>query len=542
MYDINSNKKIVTDFAQKVTDVASALLFCQKIDINKVKRERKYVRRLNMIILKRLSKYFLLFIFIFMIGNIMLAGMVMDKSYHEIANSIYSSLDSVATIKGATFYETHQSEEEYYVLYEETMNYLNECSKDEAVTFASISTMLEHVKIKEVYGRSIGNFNCTSCVEWKDEYSYQNNFDLIGTNTPELIDEITKHIQLSEGRYFTSEEIENKYVAIIPENLVDKAGNVLQVGDLITIEINRFEHHSVLDEIDESHFIVPKIQLEIVGKFKVIDEKHDINPYPYSDKIYVPNQVVENYSNLIIQSYEKALGIKDLMSVESEYDFPYFLPCTILPPYFELRSFKDMEEFKGRCERLLSIQPNIDKYYKVVTTNDTITRILEPLQSVERIPKILMTTAFVSMGLILFLFIGLFISRSSHEIALYCALGQKKSKIMMKYCGEIFIVVFISFLGIRITAQSGSEFISNKMIENIVIEENERDEYYYFESGQNLLDPNQLENEDITKNMKIKLTNKDYLLCGGYIFIISMIGCIFIIIKILRTNVKDLLL
>ena len=37
MYDINSNKKIVTDFAQKVTDVASALLFCQKIDINKVK-------------------------------------------------------------------------------------------------------------------------------------------------------------------------------------------------------------------------------------------------------------------------------------------------------------------------------------------------------------------------------------------------------------------------------------------------------------------------------------------------------------------------
>ena len=194
---------------------------------------------------------------------------------------------------------------------------------------------------------------------------------------------------MTERRNFTKDEIENGNVAIIPENLVDEEGKILKVDDYITIEYRRCESDIYREIIDNTDFESPTLVLKIVGKFKVIDEKHDIEPYPYSYKIYAPNHIVENYSNMIMSSYENALNIDNLMNLKSEYYFPVFLPNTILSPYFVLNSFEEADEFKERTEALLNKQTNIKDYYQVVTNNDTVIRILKPLESIDKISNIL---------------------------------------------------------------------------------------------------------------------------------------------------------
>lgn len=502
--------------------------------------------------IKKIIQNILLILIIFLLGNTLISGITIYKTVNNITNDIYSSFTTLVTIQGESFYETHQEDNTYYRDYEEYKTLINELSKDERVKFSSINTMLNYCYLEDIIGRSTSENYDASIFNNEENFIYYQFISeadtfglggLIGTNTSELIDELTNHIELVDGRYFTEEEIANSNVAIIPYNLVTKNGDILQVGDTITVHGNLSGPNYIRDELFEKGYQVPTVELEVVGTFKVIDKEHDTPPYDYCSRIYTTNKVVENFSNQIISSIEEFTNINDLMQVESDEYFPYFLPNTILPPYYELNNYKDVEEFVQKCNQLLSETNYIKDYYVIISTNDTINRIVEPLEGVEKMANVFAKASFIALGILMFLIVGLFTKNRTKEIAIYRALGQSNKKIILKFCGEIMLTIIISLGCIQLCAPSISSFISNKLIETINIEEKlQENNLDYFSSGQYILDPLQKENDDIFKNFEIEITNKEYLICSGYIMVISLLGCGLIIIKIIRTNVKDALL
>lgn len=521
-----------------MTDVASPLLFLYEIMYKKNEKGSKCKGEICMKF--RLHRYLLIIIIVFVLGNTLITGLSFEKSLNQLSHQIYESFDTLATIQGDSFYETHQSAETYYRDYNEYKELLEKISEEKEVEFSSIGYLLEHIHLTNAVGRSTGIYN--DVTQYDSDLGYfpftsgdNLGADLIGTNTAELIDELTDHILLTDGRHFNSEEIDHDLVAIIPNNLVNESGNPIKTGDTISIQGDLSGPNYIRDDLYGQGYSVPALDLLVVGMYRVINIEEDVPPFKYSNRIYVPNKVLEDYSNMVIKSIEDFMGVDDIMKLESEEYFPYFLPNAIMPPYFKLKSYEDAVIFQEKCEQLLNNTTYIKENYKIVTTNDSITRIIEPVSSIEKIAGIIKNSSFIALGLILFIIMGFFIRNSTYEIAIYRALGQKKSKIIIKFCGEIIISILIAFLSIRLTAPKVTAFISHTIMESVEIEENMVNEQYWMES-------NQIENKELFKDFNIEPDNQEYLFCGIYLLIVSLSGCIFMILKIIKTNVKDILL
>ena len=484
--------------------------------------------------LKRLVLYIVLFLMIFTLGNSLIFGLSIGNTVTSITNNIYASFDTVATIHSEPF-------EKYYQYFDEYKDIVENLANEEEVKFASINYFLQNVQIPTAVGRSKQEGN--SCKEYCS-YNYDElgnkkplYLDLMGLNTIEIVDELLGYIELVEGRYFTSDELTNTNVAIIPYDLVDENGNVFEIGDKIVIKNKQYQPDDLKRAISSKNIIEPSYELEIIGKYKVLDEEYTYPPYSYSDRIYVSNKLVEQFSNAVVDTYEEALEVDNLLE-NDKYYVSYFLK----EPYFKLNSFEEANIFKEKVNSLFSKIPEIKDYYQCIVTNETIERILEPIQSIEKMIDTIKYGSFISLGIIILLIILLFINNSNHEIAIYYALGLDKIKIIMKFCQKILLITFISLICIRISAPVISTYLSDKTLELIVVEEKDIENNNNISSTQLILDPNLVENKDILKDFKVEITNSEYLICSIYVIVINSLGCIFMIIKILKTNVKELLM
>ena len=494
-----------------------------------------------------LIRNFILSIIVISLGTFFISSLTLVKEIHNIKNEIYESFETIATIQGATFYSTHKNATTYYDSYNEYKNVINELS--EHAQFLSVNYMLDYCIIQNVYGRTEQSNDAFYFNYELNYYPFDdgNNYygvNLIGTNTSELIDELTNHITLTDGRYFTAQEIEKENVVIIPNNLVNENGNKIEIGDYISVQAKLSGPDLLKENLYNNGFIEPSIQLKVIGMYEVVDVIHDVPPYMYSTRIYTSNRIVEEYSNLMIKSIEQLLNVDDLMEIESEDYFPYFLPNTILPPYYKLNNYEEAIKFREKAEYLLSNTVYIKENYKVVTTNETIDRIIEPINSINKLASLVLIITLISLGGILFSFITLFAKKRTHEIAIYRALGMKKRIIIIRYCMEILFAVMIGFAGIKIFVPQVRDWMSNQIINYIKVEDNNQDniDWDYFASGQYLLDPKQIENKNIAEEMNLSITYKEYLFCYGYILIITLLGYICIIVKVLKTKVKDILM
>lgn len=477
-----------------------------------------------------------LIILVSIVGVTFINSFSISKYIKNVKTDIYKTLGVVATVKGDSYYGTHETAKTYYDAYNEYKIFISNIVKHDKVIFFSTNNLLEFVRLNDVNGSKkeiIGtnDFNYELGYYEFDENSY--GVDLIGIDKSELIDEKTNHIRLTKGRYLTKEEIIDSNSCIILEGFVNSDGKEIEIGDTIKINGTITGPDNIKNDLKQRNFTEPVKELKVVGMFEVIDKKHDIPPYEYSSRIYVSYNLVENYSKEFISSVEKFTGINDLLRDENQGYFNYFLPVTNLPSFIQLSSFEDIEEYKTYCENLLNKTTYIKDKYRFITTSDTAERIVEPVDSIVKIANIIKLITIFALGFVDILLIRSFVLNNAKEIAIYQALGKAKNKILLQYICELSIIVIIAFAGIGLTAPFANDYIINQIKNNIKIENNDEsilvDDYLI--SGENILNPNQIDYEVIIRNIESISLSKEYIVCYIYIFSISTISCYYYLSK-----------
>jgi len=314
--------------------------------------------------------------------------------------------------------------------------------------------------------------------EWAiDTWSLSNHFDtylekfwLRGTQNPIPLDFAAGLVELTEGRSFTQEEIDDlSYVAIVSQGFLD--ANNLTLGSSFELDYNVYREPD--DFTMSSDFYSREnllhsetITLEIVGIFEkelIGDYIHHIHThFDILSRIYVPNMLTESLSETWLEIMTRAYPEKMALRLAERED-----PEAIIDPrsvLFLLEDPVDLANFNSAATALLphawlTIEDRTDAYEVVAGSMSMMREISDGL-----IVGVLCATLTILSLLIL-----LFIIDRRKEIGIYLAMGEKKQKVFAQIAAEMIAPCVLAItLALFVGNILGGE-ISHIMIEQDVI-------------------------------------------------------------------------
>jgi len=258
---------------------------------------------------------------------------------------------------------------------------------------------------------------------------YQEGFDSFrvkGVFRPEVLDVETGIIELLEGRVFTAAEMatEPTFVAIVSE--VFAIENELVLGDTFTL------HAMAFDEEGQATIDVP-VALEIIGIFAPTVEMNQnassidiMNHIELNQLIYVPMNV----------SKSVALTIQDLHPDVAER-FTGFAYEDVL---FALYDPLDLEIFKEVASQLLP------EFWLMDDLTNVFAHMSSSMEIVRELASFIVLGAAVATLLVLGILITLFLYDRKHEIGIYLALGEKRSKVIGQMLIEVVLTACVAII------------------------------------------------------------------------------------------------
>jgi len=254
---------------------------------------------------------------------------------------------------------------------------------------------------------------------------YQEGFEsfwLKGIFRPEVLDVETGVIELLEGRAFTPEEmgIESAPVTIVSQAFAIE--NELVLGDTFTLYTLSY------DERGQATTDRP-IPLEIIGIFSptaIMDQDASwfdiMNHIDFNQLIYVPMNVVKSIA---------------LNSLESNPDdannFSGFAYEDVL---FSLYDPLDLEVFTETASQMLS------EFWLMDDLTNVYAHMSGSMEIVRDLASLIVIGVSIASLIVLGILITLFLYDRQHEMGIYLALGEKRSKVV----GQMLIEVVLTAL------------------------------------------------------------------------------------------------
>jgi putative ABC transport system permease protein len=296
-------------------------------------------------------------------------------------------------------------------------------------------------------------------------------FNLRGTHYAPVLPIEEGKLSLVEGRVFTEAEIaEGKLVAIIPDVVAET--NNLHVGDTIVL-INEIQDYSAMGGIDggseeatliDSHDVV----LEVIGIFTrnsgaedlVTEEPDqggprmiDFTESELFSTIYVPIKVAQDEDRFSMEGYQK-------IAEAAGEDWGYEGYSPFYSAMYLLNSIDDIESFDQAAQDLLP------DYYMVFSATSQYEQIAGPMKDIQRIMTIALIVAVIAALVIVSLVVVLFLRDRRREFGIYLSLGAKKPVILGQVLIEVLLVAVVA-LGISLfTGHLISGGLSQQMIDS----------------------------------------------------------------------------
>lgn len=423
-------------------------------------------------ITRRKGKSILFLIVVFILGNFMAASFSIQQATSNVEKNIKLQLGAKASIE--LDYELINKEAE---IAGENFSYDFEPLPKEVVEQVAALPEVKYYDYVGYLGLASDKYKM---VQPDDGFvgSGQNgytDFNITGITYPEISDVMEGKIEMTSGRVFTKEEVDNgSYVIVISEAFADLNG--LSVGDkmLMSNVIYDWSQNGAGEVIDkqDSNF-------EVIGIFKPlvreVSENADENEKwqetwrqnELDNRMYTTNTVVEQenifsstaYYKLNEEMYmEEGLTLEDYLKNSSNRNSPIF---TLNNPE-ELQTFVDQ------------VKPLLPQYYTVTTSADAYENIAGPLVTLEKLATMVLWGAMFVSVLVLGLVTVLFLRDRRHELGIYLALGDKKGKVFSQIIME---VVMISFVGLTLSLFTGNLLASS--LSDAFIANSQGDIMYY---------------------------------------------------------------
>lgn len=534
----------------------------------------KFFKRSIISIIRKPSKSLLLFLIVFLLGNLVCGSYAIMQSTISVRNDIKQKLGALITI--------HANDKLNDEINDYLLNYENKIVQE----MFDITDIFENISDNEdiQYSDYMYEYPSYESRDIVNPYEYANYSEVedidplvsvrvMGVIQPNFGDIKYERISITEGRTFTEEEINQKAnVIILNENfksvndtceyisreydsgdgeyyyVCNREQKELNIGDKITLvrqlRVPKFESISGFGYYDV--FYEVETEYEIIGFYKNLEELRDNSFTP---------SIVE-------------IDGKQVTTYTSAMDTNAYVPLTLLiDEYNEFQPYVD--EYRSANQKIrksnyiflnsMSIDLNdpdkLDMYVNTIkkeyadkgfinfeffTSRDTYDVVAGPVESLSTIANIVLIVSIIVSVVILTLVIVMFLKDRKHEIGIYVSLGEKKWKMITQIVLEVFI---ISMLAVSLSLLSGIKLgsvITDQVLESSLMQEEETMQLKLEEIGS--VNRENLQIDDVTEQITFTLDATYVISVYGISIVVILLSSIIPVMYVLRIEPKKILM
>lgn len=396
-----------------------------------------FLKRAFLSLARRKGKSLILLIIIFILSNVMAGSIAIGQASKNVERTIKLQLGANATVD--LDWEKMQNWNE------EQWNSMEYVTPEVADKIGSLSYVKYYDYSSEAY------INSTTLQQYDPnivEVPTMSYFPLRGVQYAPIMDIVNGNATLVNGRTFNETEVTNAdYVALISDK-VSELNNIF-VGDVImlTNTVSIYNPDGTMTETKRD------IALEIIGIFTPKVEQSTENnggwiDYTPFNRIYVPNGVVNAENRWMNEQYAIAYPDSNI-----KIDHVYITPT------FVLNNPEDVESFRTEAKNFLP------DYYKVTVSSDAYDSVAGPIKFIGSLSNIILYVAIGATILILSLVVILFLRDRKHELGIYLALGESKTKVVAQILIEVVSIALIAISLSLLTGNSIAKSTSQSMMD-----------------------------------------------------------------------------
>lgn len=414
-----------------------------------------FVKRLWLSITRRLTKSVILFLIVFLLGNVLCASIAIATSLGALQKSFMTQLGLKIDIV--------QDEQDNYLDYEAIKE--------------SIDGLLDNINSmakKNYFQYNDAQFLMTGFIS--ENLSFSNKYltnqfcdkpgslYLYGVSESQFVDANEKIVEIIEGRYFTEDEVTHAENVILLSDKFTYKQDEIKPGDVIQFE--RVIYDAKLNE-----FYRESVNYTVVGIFSKVQtlvnhDSYDINNY--DTYVYLPSTTLFNEYSTMKNLYQQYQGATDFTNIQLKH-------IKLKLKHINLKeSFEKSLDMKNP---LLAKNMSGKSLYIINTSEDLYQKLAVPLKSLENIAFFLRMSSSVGVTVLLGLSVFIFLKDRRYEIGILYSMGQRKVKIITQILLEVLI---IGMSAITLAMFSGQK-IGDMYAEKIVQNEIEANQYVYID-------------------------------------------------------------
>ena len=424
-------------------------------------------------ITRRKGKSFILFLVLFILGNVIAGAVAIQQSTANVERETKRKMGNVATVEmdwegfdkdHADVSEEERSQEDFY-------------PKPPALDVYKQIGQLSYVKQYDY--QMMGSLETKELKAYvPEDGSIQMGgqyFTLKGGNLTQPIDMKEGLIRLDEGEGLTEKDLNELTNAVLISKEVAELNN-LSVGDQLVWDIRTDtmmgggseivddeENDGTEETSDDSNSASFDYPVTIAGIFSVVkkdqsnqNDSSDQSGSQNSDTIWqVMDQINTFYaSNNLVLDYTKIQAEKVWgETIDEDADNFY-------QPIFVLNSTDDVEAFKQEAGALLP------QYYRVVANTDQYEQIAGGFTRLGVIANYIVIIASIATIFIISLVVLLFLRDRKQELGIYLSLGESRGKVIGQIVIEVLLVSLAALLLSLVTGNLLGGAVSNTLMQN----------------------------------------------------------------------------
>ncbi|MGL5042723.1 MAG: FtsX-like permease family protein [Culicoidibacterales bacterium] len=468
--------------------------------------------------IRQKGKSGLLFLLIFIIVNVILCSLTINKEMSSLRIQALSSISPIISIDLAM--DKQQIPEQR-----------QELPLAEIISLGNDPRVKYYDYTNELFVTA-DNFSAYE-IE-KSGRQMRTTIKLSGVNYPQLMDIEQNVIRLKQGRTFTKSEINNGSSVVIINNKVAETNN-LKIGDTISVK-NGTEKATSEKKISQEKIEytgVRDVVLEIIG---IIEHKNESLPGKMDQQKQVIDEIDASKINKMYVPHKKIVEeqifIEQLLEAEGIMDGKKQL----YSPIYVLHNIADVADFKQK------VTEKISPSYQTISTLDSYDHFAGGFNTLEQMSTYVLYGTISSFILLFSLMLLLFLRDRKYEIGVYLSLGARKSSVICQIIVEVMLVTLISLSASLVSASLVSVKIAEKVItttltnssENMgIYSGNELDSLNYSE------DFSQLKSNPTTTN---QLDIPTIIVIYATAIVIVILASSGPLVLIIRTNPKNIML
>ena len=399
-----------------------------------------YAKRAFLAVFRRFEKSLILFMVIFVFGNIMAGAIAIQQATKNVELGIKSKLGAQASIQLNQNILDEMTLQELSQIKPLGIDVIKRIGASKSVKYYDYNYEWKfYTDPNPVKTGLIHNITNDGSIEKTVAFSGH------GVNYGPLYDIETGKIKLDAGRVFTESEIDNgSYVGLISSKVAKL--NSIEIGDFITFYSNNYVDDGIryVDQPSST-----PIRIEVIGVFSPM-QLIGADNLDYLDeekiRVYVPDKLIINEADIYAKNgHLTEKGMTPILNYSSLI--------------YILKSPEVIDSFTSEAKKIIPFS-----YFNVVTATTVYDSIAGPVSTLKVIADYTLLFSIIAAVAVISLVLLSLQKDRTNEFGIYLALGEMKRKIILQILLEVTMISIVAISFSLLTGSGLARILSNELI------------------------------------------------------------------------------